>query len=112
MNKRVRIYEVGPRDGLQNEAVAIPTATKARFIDLLGEAGLLEIEATSFVAPRAIPQLADADELLGQIQPRPGVRYPVSSRTCAGWRGPKPPVPRPWRSSRRQRMRSARRTSG
>ena len=73
----VRIYEVGPRDGLQNEAAPIPTATKARFIALLAEAGLREIEATSFVAPRAIPQLADADELMRDLPRAPGVRYPV-----------------------------------
>ncbi len=73
----VRIYEVGPRDGLQNEAAPIPTATKARFIALLAEAGLREIEATSFVAPRAIPQLADADDLFARLARAPGVRYPV-----------------------------------
>jgi hydroxymethylglutaryl-CoA lyase len=73
----VRIYEVGPRDGLQNEATPIPTATKARFIDLLAEAGLREIEATSFVAPTAIPQLADADDLFAGLTRAPGVRYPV-----------------------------------
>ena len=73
----MRIYEVGPRDGLQNEAQPIPTATKARFIDLLADAGLREIEATSFVAPRAIRQLADADDLLSVLQRRAGVRYPV-----------------------------------
>ena len=77
MAEHVRIYEVGPRDGLQNEATAVPTATKARFIELLADAGLREIEATSFVAPRAIPQLADADELLAGLARRPGVRYPV-----------------------------------
>jgi len=73
----VRIYEVGPRDGLQNEAQPIPTGTKLRFIELLAEAGLREIEATSFVAPGAIPQLADADDLLPRVERRPGVRYPV-----------------------------------
>ena len=73
----VRIYEVGPRDGLQNESTPIPTDAKARFIDLLADAGLREIEATSFVSPKAIPQLADADELLAGLQRRPGVRYPV-----------------------------------
>ena len=77
METPVRIYEVGPRDGLQNEATPIPTATKARFIDLLADAGLREIEATSFVAPRAIPQLADADDLFGGLTRAPGVRYPV-----------------------------------
>ena len=73
----VRIYEVGPRDGLQNEAAPIATETKLRFIELLADAGLAEIEATSFVAPTAIPQLADADELLATLPRRPGVRYPV-----------------------------------
>ncbi len=77
MREHVRIYEVGPRDGLQNEAVSIPTATKARFIELLAEAGLREIEATSFVGPRAVPQLADAERLLSALPPRAGVRYPV-----------------------------------
>ena len=77
MSERVRIYEVGPRDGLQNEAASLPTATKARFIELLADAGLQEIEATSFVAPRAVPQLADADALLGGLRRRADVRYPV-----------------------------------
>jgi isopropylmalate/homocitrate/citramalate synthase len=75
--ERVRIYEVGPRDGLQNEAVAVPVETKRRYVELLVEAGLTEIEATSFVAPAAIPQLADADALLPPLPARPGVRYPV-----------------------------------
>jgi isopropylmalate/homocitrate/citramalate synthase len=77
MAERVRVYEVGPRDGLQNEATPVPTATKARYMELLAEAGLREIEATSFVAPRAVPQLADADELLAGLVRAPGVRYPV-----------------------------------
>ena len=76
---RVRIYEVGPRDGLQNEAAAVATADKVEYIRLLTAAGLREIEATSFVSPRAIPQLADADELLPLLVAghRAGVRYPV-----------------------------------
>jgi hydroxymethylglutaryl-CoA lyase len=74
---RVRIYEVGPRDGLQNEATPLPTPAKRRFIELLVAAGLTEIEATSFVAPAAIPALADADELLVSLPRPPGVRYPV-----------------------------------
>ena len=77
MADRVRIYEVGPRDGLQNEAVAIPLGTKRAFIDRLVAAGLLEVEATSFVSPKAIPQLADADALLPSLPRAPGVRYPV-----------------------------------
>ena len=73
----VRVYEVGPRDGLQNESAPIPTDAKLRFIDLLADAGLREIEATSFVSPRAVPQLADADDLMARLERRPGVRYPV-----------------------------------
>lgn len=76
-DRHVRIYEVGPRDGLQNESVAVPTEVKARFIELLADAGLGEIEATSFVSPRSIPQLADADALFAGLRRRPGVRYPV-----------------------------------
>jgi hydroxymethylglutaryl-CoA lyase len=77
MAERVRIYEVGPRDGLQNESTPISTADKLRYIELLADAGLHEIEATSFVSPRAVPQLADADELLAALPRRAGVRYPV-----------------------------------
>ena len=73
----VRVYEVGPRDGLQNEAAPIGTDAKLRFIELLADAGLREIEATSFVSPRAIPQLADADDLMARLERRDGVRYPV-----------------------------------
>ena len=75
----VRIYEVGPRDGLQNEATPISTADKLRYISLLRDAGLREIEATSFVRPNAIPQLADADELMQTLggEQEDGARYPV-----------------------------------
>ena len=75
--RRVRIYEVGPRDGLQNESTPISMADKLRYIELLADAGLRDIEATSFVSARAIPQLADADELFAAIPRRDGVRYPV-----------------------------------
>jgi len=73
----VRIYEVGPRDGLQNEDRSVPTDAKLRLVEMLADAGLREIETTSFVSPRAIPQLADADELMRSLERRPGVRYPV-----------------------------------
>ena len=76
-DREVRIYEVGPRDGLQNEEAPIPTEAKLRYIELLANAGLREIEATSFVSPKAIPQLADADELMARLDRQPGVRYPV-----------------------------------
>jgi hydroxymethylglutaryl-CoA lyase len=75
--RRVRIYEVGPRDGLQNESATLPIDVKRGFIELLVDAGLREIEATSFVSPKAIPQLADADELIADLPSAPGVRYPV-----------------------------------
>ena len=73
----VRIYEVGPRDGLQNEATPLSTETKLEYVRLLAEAGLTEIEATSFVSPKAIPQLADADELMSGLPRDAGIRYPV-----------------------------------
>jgi isopropylmalate/homocitrate/citramalate synthase len=77
MPERVRVYEVGPRDGLQNEATPVATADKRRFVELLVAAGLREIEATSFVSPSAIPQLADADSLLPSLPAVEGIRYPV-----------------------------------
>jgi len=77
MGERVRVYEVGPRDGLQNEATPVPVEVKVGFIERLAAAGLREIEATSFVAPRAVPQLADADELMRRLERGSGIRYPV-----------------------------------
>ncbi|HEV3309625.1 MAG TPA: hydroxymethylglutaryl-CoA lyase [Chloroflexota bacterium] len=71
----VRVVEVGPRDGLQNERLPIPTSTKLAFIDQLSLSGLRDIEVTSFVRPGAIPQLSDAEEVMGVIEIRPGVRY-------------------------------------
>ncbi len=73
----VTIWEVGARDGLQNEAAAVDVGVKAEFLDRLGAAGLPVLEATSFVHPRWVPQLADASDLLARLQRRPGVRYPV-----------------------------------
>ena len=73
--KRVTMCEVGPRDGLQNEAHAVPTADKVRYIEMLVDAGVKAIEATSFVSPKAVPQLADADEVFPAIRKREGVRY-------------------------------------
>ncbi|HET6380307.1 MAG TPA: hydroxymethylglutaryl-CoA lyase [candidate division Zixibacteria bacterium] len=73
----VRIYEVAPRDGLQAERQVLSTDDKLALIGLLADAGLREIEATSFVSPRAIPALADADGLMARLERRPGVRYPV-----------------------------------
>jgi hydroxymethylglutaryl-CoA lyase len=73
----VRIVEVGPRDGLQNEGALVPTDTKVAFIEALADAGLPVVEVTSFVSPRAVPQLADADDVLPRVRRRDGVRYPV-----------------------------------
>jgi hydroxymethylglutaryl-CoA lyase len=73
----VRIWEVGARDGLQNEATVVPTEVKARLIARLVEAGLRTVEVTSFVSPRWVPQLADAAELLAGLERRDGVNYPV-----------------------------------
>ncbi|MFA7322566.1 MAG: hydroxymethylglutaryl-CoA lyase, partial [Dokdonella sp.] len=77
MPRRVRIVEVGPRDGLQNEKAIIPAATKVELINRLSRTGLRTIEATSFVSPKWVPQLADAAEVFAAIEKRPGVRYPV-----------------------------------
>ena len=73
----VTIYEVGPRDGLQNEQTTVGVEVKAEFIARLADAGLKVIEATSFVHPRWVPQLADAADLLALVDRRDGVRYPV-----------------------------------
>ncbi len=73
----VRIVEVGPRDGLQNEQVQVPTEQKIQFIQLLAEAGLPVVEATSFVSPRAIPQLCDASAVMAGLTCLPTAQYPV-----------------------------------
>jgi hydroxymethylglutaryl-CoA lyase len=75
--EQVTIVEVGPRDGLQNEPGTVSTAVKVAFIDRLARTGLQVVEATSFVSPRWVPQLADATEVLAGIHPVEGVRYPV-----------------------------------
>ncbi|MEU4740765.1 hydroxymethylglutaryl-CoA lyase [Actinosynnema sp. NPDC023658] len=74
---RVTIWEVGPRDGLQNESEVVPVGTKLEFLDRLADAGGTVLEATSFVHPQWVPQLADAEELLAGLVKRPGVAYPV-----------------------------------
>jgi len=75
--ERVTVYEVGPRDGLQNEAETLPVEVRAEFVDRLTDAGLPAIEVGSFVSPKAIPQLADTDELYRRIHTASGVRYPA-----------------------------------
>ncbi|MEU8637921.1 hydroxymethylglutaryl-CoA lyase [Amycolatopsis sp. NPDC048633] len=75
--ERVTIWEVGPRDGLQNEKTIVPVEVKLEFLDRLAGAGLTTLEATSFVHPKWVPQLADAEQLLAGLERREGVRYPV-----------------------------------
>lgn len=82
--ERVTVYEVGPRDGLQNEPAAVGTVLKLRLIEALTEAGLRHVEVTSFVSPRWIPQLADADEVARAVRPPPGVIY---SALCPNEKG-------------------------
>ncbi len=81
----VRIVEVGPRDGLQNEKTWIPTAAKIELINRLSATGLQSIEATSFVSPKWVPQLADAAEVFARITQRPGVAYPVLVPNLQGY---------------------------
>ena len=83
--KRVTLCEMGPRDGLQNEDRMVSSDDKIAYIDLLSQSGLTEIEVTSFVNPKAIPQLADAAEVFERIEKRPGVRYPVLVPNIKGY---------------------------
>jgi hydroxymethylglutaryl-CoA lyase len=85
MPASVRIVEVGPRDGLQNEKTIVATADKIALIDRLSDTGLSTIEATSFVSPKWIPQLADAEQVLAGIHRRPGVSYPVLVPNARGY---------------------------
>jgi isopropylmalate/homocitrate/citramalate synthase len=75
--ERVRIVEVGPRDGLQNETAVVPTAVKVELIERLAAAGLPAVEAGAFVSPKWVPQMADTAEVLAQLTRRPGTSYPV-----------------------------------
>ena len=83
--QHVKIVEVGPRDGLQNEKTPIATAVKLQFIDMLADAGLKVIEATAFVSPKWVPQMADHGELMRALQRRDGVRYPVLVPNMQGY---------------------------
>jgi len=75
--RKVRIVEVGPRDGLQNEAAHVPTEVKIELIDRLAEAGFAAVEATAFVSPEWVPQMADNARVFAGIHKKPGVAYPV-----------------------------------
>jgi len=85
MSDHVRIVEVGPRDGLQNEKTIVPTPVKIELIDRLSATGLQTIEATSFVSPKWVPQLADALDVYTAIRKAPGVRYPVLVPNLQGY---------------------------
>ena len=86
---RVRIVEVGPRDGLQNEKGEVPTAVKLELIERLADAGLQAVEATAFVSPKWIPQMADHTEVLERIRRKPGVSYPVLTPNLKGFEAAK-----------------------
>ncbi|OGA55463.1 MAG: hydroxymethylglutaryl-CoA lyase [Betaproteobacteria bacterium RIFCSPLOWO2_12_FULL_65_14] len=81
----VRIVEVGPRDGLQNEPREVPTAVKVELIERLAEAGLPSVEATAFVSPKWVPQMADHTEVLERVRRKPGVSYPVLTPNLKGF---------------------------
>ena len=81
----VTLVEVGPRDGLQNEKQAVPAAVKIDLVHRLQAAGLREIEVTSFVSPKWVPQMADNAEVMAGLQRRPGVRYSVLTPNLKGW---------------------------
>jgi hydroxymethylglutaryl-CoA lyase len=83
--KKVRIVEVGPRDGLQNEPVTVPTAVKVELVDRLSAAGFPKLEATSFVSPKWVPQMADGTEVMARIARRPGTQYSVLTPNLKGF---------------------------
>ncbi|MGE0117448.1 MAG: hydroxymethylglutaryl-CoA lyase [Dongiaceae bacterium] len=83
--KRVKMVEVGPRDGLQNEPTTVPAAVKVELIDRLAAAGLSVVEAGSFVSPKWVPQMADTAEVMAGITRRPGVSYPVLVPNMKGY---------------------------
>ncbi len=85
MGEFVTIYEVGPRDGLQNEARLIPTAQKVELIDRLSRCGFRKIEVTSFVSPKWVPQMADAAQVLGEIQRESGTIYAALTPNMRGF---------------------------
>lgn len=87
MTPDVTIFEVGPRDGLQNEKRMIPAADKIRLIDMLSATGLKRIEATSFVSPRWVPQMGDAAEVMAGIGRAPGVSYAALTPNMKGYEG-------------------------
>jgi len=82
---KVKLVDVGPRDGLQNEKSPVPAAVKIELVHRLQDAGLTEIEVTSFVSPKWVPQMADAAEVMAGMQRKPGVRYSVLTPNMKGF---------------------------
>jgi hydroxymethylglutaryl-CoA lyase len=83
--KKVRLVDVGPRDGLQNEKASVPTDVKVALVDMLSDAGFPAVEATAFVSPKWVPQMADAAEVMARIKRKAGVRYPVLTPNLKGF---------------------------
>lgn len=87
MNNKVRIFEMGPRDGLQNEKKLIETVDKITLVDMLSDCGFEKIEVTSFVSPKWVPQMADANEVMAGITRKAGVSYAVLTPNMRGYEG-------------------------
>ena len=93
---KVKLVDVGPRDGLQNEKSPVPTAVKIELVHRLQDAGLKEIEVTSYVSPKWVPQMADNAEVMAGIQRKPGVRYSVLTPNLKGLEAAMAPAPELW----------------
>ncbi len=89
MTEHVTVFEMGPRDGLQNEKRQIATADKIRLVDMLSDCGFEKIEVTSFVSPKWVPQMADAAEVMAGIERRPGTVYSVLTPNIRGYEAAK-----------------------
>ena len=93
---KVKLVDVGPRDGLQNEKSPVPASVKIELVHRLQDAGLTEIEVTSFVSPKWVPQMADNAEVMAGIQRKPGVRYSVLTPNMKGLEAAMAPAPELW----------------
>ena len=87
MTDHVTIFEVGPRDGLQNEKTMISTEDKIRLVDMLSDCGFTKIEVTSFVSPKWVPQMGDAAAVMAGISRKPGVSYAALTPNMRGFDG-------------------------
>ncbi|HEY3049035.1 MAG TPA: hydroxymethylglutaryl-CoA lyase, partial [Polaromonas sp.] len=93
---KVKLVDVGPRDGLQNEKQPVPAAVKIELVHRLQDAGLTEIEVTSFVSPKWVPQMADNAEVMAGIRRKPGVRYSVLTPNMKGFEAAVAPARALW----------------